>query len=189
MPKSDSDQMESLQGNGDKDASPPTHCWIHSKEILIIICPRKFQNVRKNQLPFGQDVRNWFWPGWITDVLILNTSHDTWCPNSSMTVQKVSYPAPLCPQILAEALLLLVLTVIKNLPKVLMQLYNYPKLNWMKQNVSFTCSNYLCICQLIDNFCLHLSELSRIESQRKRTVNRIVTTEAMHCKFSESFHL
>ena len=37
-------------------------------------------------------------------VLILSTSHDTWCPHSCITVQKVPYPAPLCPQILAGAL-------------------------------------------------------------------------------------
>ena len=33
----------------------------------------------------------------VTGVLILTTSHDTWCPHSCMAVQKVPYPAPLCP--------------------------------------------------------------------------------------------
>ena len=32
------------------------------------------------------------------------TSHDTWCPHSCMTAQKVPYPTPLCPQILVGAL-------------------------------------------------------------------------------------
>ena len=36
-------------------------------------------------------------------VMILNTSHVTWCPHSCMTMQKVPYPAPFCPQILAGA--------------------------------------------------------------------------------------
>ena len=47
----------------------------------------------------------------------------------------------------------------------------------MKQNVSFACSNCRSNWQLIDNFCLHLSEPNRIETWRKRLVNRIVTTE------------
>ena len=36
----------------------------------------------------------------------------------------------------------LLVTAIKNLPKVVMQQYNYPKLIWMKQNSYFACSNY-----------------------------------------------
>ena len=36
---------------------------------------------------------------------ILSISHDTWCPHSCMTTQKVPYSAPLCPQILAGALI------------------------------------------------------------------------------------
>ena len=35
--------------------------------LTFIICPRKFQNVQKNQLPFGQNVQNWFWSSWITE--------------------------------------------------------------------------------------------------------------------------
>ena len=58
-----------------------------------------------------------------------------------------------------------------------MQQYNYPKLIWIKQNISFSCSNYRSNWQLTDNFCLHLSEPNRIETRRKRIVNRIVTTE------------
>ena len=53
----------------------------------------------------------------------------------------------------------------------------YPKLIWMKQNVSFACSNYRSNWQLIDNFCLHLSEPNCIETRRKRIVNRILTIE------------
>ena len=69
MPKSSSDQMESLQGNGDNDTSPPpTAESTESNFQAFIICPRKFQNVRKNQLPFGQKVRNWFWSIWITEL-------------------------------------------------------------------------------------------------------------------------
>ena len=71
----------------------------------------------------------------------------------------------------------LLVTVIKNLSKVVMQQYDYPKLIWLKQNISFACSNYWSNWQLIDNFCLHLSEQSHIKTQRKRIVNRIVTTE------------
>ena len=40
-------------------------------------------------------------------VLILSTSHDTWCPHSGMTAQKVPHPASLCPEILAGALMLI----------------------------------------------------------------------------------
>ena len=40
----------------------------------------------------------------VTIVMILSVSHDTWCPDSCMTVQKVSFLAPLCPKILAGAL-------------------------------------------------------------------------------------
>ena len=71
----------------------------------------------------------------------------------------------------------LLVTDIKNLSKVVMQWYNYPKLIWMKQNTSFACSIYQSNWQLIDNFCLHLSEPSCIETRRKRIVNRIMTTE------------
>ena len=80
--------------------------------------------------------------------------------------------------------LFLLIKVIKNLSKVFMQQYNYPKLIWMKQNVSFACSNYRSYWQLIDNFCLHLSEPNRIETRRKRTVNRIVTIEPRCTVFS-----
>ena len=78
---------------------------------------------------------------------------------------------------MALSTLFLLVTVIKNLSKVVMQQYNYLKLIWMKQNISFACSNYRSNWQLIDNFCLHLSELSHIETQRKRIVNRIMTSE------------
>ena len=71
----------------------------------------------------------------------------------------------------------LLVAVIKNLPKVVMQWYNYSKLIWLKQNISFACSNYQFNWQLINNFSLHLSDPSRIETQRKRIVNRIVTTD------------
>ena len=54
--------------------------------------------------------------------------------------------------------MLLLTTVIKNLAEVVMQRYNYPKLIQMKQNIT----------DLIDNFCIHLCELSRIEPRRKR---------------------
>ena len=37
-------------------------------------------------------------------IIFCNMSHDTWCPHSSMTTQKVPYLAPFCPQILAGAL-------------------------------------------------------------------------------------
>ena len=77
----------------------------------------------------------------------------------------------------AISTLFLLIKVIKNLSKVFMQQYNYPKLIWMKQTVSFACSNYWSNWQLTDNFCLHLSEPNRIETRRKRIVNRIVTTE------------
>ena len=73
--------------------------------------------------------------------------------------------------------LFLLIKFIKNLSKVFMQQYNYPELIWMKQNVSFACSNCRSNWQLIDNFCLYLSEPNRIETWRKRIVNRIVTTE------------
>ena len=36
----------------------------------------------------------------------MSTSHDTWCPHSCMIAQKVSTPAPLCPEIPAGALCL-----------------------------------------------------------------------------------
>ena len=77
----------------------------------------------------------------------------------------------------AISTLFLLIKVIKNLSKVFMQQYNYPKLIWMKQTVSFACSNYRSNWQLIDNFCLQLSEPNRIQTRRKRIVNRIVTTE------------
>ena len=77
----------------------------------------------------------------------------------------------------AISTLFLLIKVIKNLSKVFIQQFNYPKLIWMKQNVSFACSNYRSNWQLIDNFCLHLSEPNRIETRRKRIVNGIVTTE------------
>ena len=77
----------------------------------------------------------------------------------------------------AISTLFLLIKVIKNLSKVLLQQYNYPELIWIKQTVSFACSNYRSNWQLIDNFCLHLSEPNRIETRRKRIVNRIVTTE------------
>ena len=77
----------------------------------------------------------------------------------------------------ALSTLFLLIKVIKNLSKVLLQQYNYPELIWIKQNVSFACSNYRSNWQLIDNFCLHLSEPNRIETRRKRIVNRTVTTE------------
>ena len=44
------------------------------------------------------------WDYILYNVLRLSTSHDTCCPHSCMTAQKVPYPAPLCPQILAGAL-------------------------------------------------------------------------------------
>ena len=44
------------------------------------------------------------WDYILSNVLILSTSHDTWCPHSCMTAQKVSYPVPLGPKILAGAL-------------------------------------------------------------------------------------
>ena len=80
--------------------------------------------------------------------------------------------------------LFLSIKVIKNLSKVFMQQYNYPKLIWMKQNVSSACSNYRSNWQLIDNFCLHLSEPNRIETRKKRTVNWIVTIEPRCTVFS-----
>ena len=67
--------------------------------------------------------------------------------------------------------------VIKKLSIVFMQQFNYSKFIWIKQNVSFACSNYQSNWQLTDNFCLHLSEPNRIETWRKRIVNGIVTTE------------
>ena len=36
--------------------------------------------------------------------MVLSISHDTWCPHSCMTAQKVSYLAPLCSKILAGVL-------------------------------------------------------------------------------------
>ena len=88
----------------------------------------------------------------------------------------------------------LLVTDIKNLSKVVIPQYNYPKLIWMKQNISFACSNYRSNWQLIDNFCLHSSEPSRIETQRKRIVNWIATTEprctvnSVNSFTSSSFH-
>ena len=61
--------------------------------------------------------------------------------------------------------------------KAVMQRYNYPLLIWMKQNISFACSNYQSHWQLLDSFCFHLSELNHIENRRKRIVNQIVTIE------------
>ena len=72
----------------------------------------------------------------------------------------------------------LLVTVIKSLPLVVMQRYNYPKRIWMKQSISFACSNYRCNWQLTDNFCLHLSEPSHMETRKKRIVNQIMTTES-----------
>ena len=80
--------------------------------------------------------------------------------------------------------LFLLIKVIKTLSKVFMHQYNYPKLIWMKQNVYFAYSNYRSNWQLIDNFCLHLSEPNRIETRRKRIVNRIVTIEPRCTVFS-----
>ena len=77
----------------------------------------------------------------------------------------------------AISTLFLLIKCIKNLSKVFMQQYNYPKLIWMKQNVSFACSNYRSNWQLIDNFCSHLNEPNCIETWRKRIVNWIMTTE------------
>ena len=37
--------------------------------------------------------------------LIQSTSHDTCCPHSCMIAQKVPNPAPLCPEMLAGALI------------------------------------------------------------------------------------
>ena len=66
-----------------------------------------FQRCATSETPFSD---NSYWGiccewDYILYVLILSTSHDTWCPHSCMTAQKVPYPAPLCPQILAGALL------------------------------------------------------------------------------------
>ena len=86
---------------------------------------------------------------------------------------------------------ILLIKVIKNLSKVFMQQYNYPKLIWMKQNVSFACSNYRSNWQLTDNFCLHLSEPNRSKLRRKKKnceLNRDHWT-AMHRNFGESLHL
>ena len=77
----------------------------------------------------------------------------------------------------AKSTLFLLIKVIKDLSKVFMQQFNYPKFIWIKKNVSFACSNYRSNWQLTDNFRLHLSEPNRIETRRKRIVNRIVTTE------------
>ena len=66
-----------------------------------------------------------------------------------------------------------------------MQQHNYPKLIWMKQNVSFACSYYRPNWQLIDNFRLHLSEPNRIQTRRKRIVNCDHWT-AIHHNFGES---
>ena len=79
--------------------------------------------------------------------------------------------------LLAISTLFLLIKVIKNLSKVFLQQYNYPKFIWIKQNISFACSNYRSNWQLIDNFCLHLSEPNCIETRRKRIMNQIVTTE------------
>ena len=82
------------------------------------------------------------------------------------------------------------ISVIKNLPNVIMQWYKYPELIWMKQNISFGCSNYRSNWQLIDNFCIHLSEPSHIENSEKKNSepNRDHRT-TMHHKFGELFHL
>ena len=58
----------------------PIHCWIHSNWVkgfssFYNLSKKKFQNVRKNQLPFGQNVRYWFWSSWITATCI---SMETW---------------------------------------------------------------------------------------------------------------
>ena len=45
------------------------------------------------------------WDYILSHALILGASHDTWCPHSCMTTQKVPYLAHLCPQILAGVLL------------------------------------------------------------------------------------
>ena len=72
----------------------PTHCWIRSK----VICPRKFQNVWKNQLPFGQNVRNWFWSSLITDmgpVIILSAiSGCLPCPRQSSMMSSIMSALP-----------------------------------------------------------------------------------------------
>ena len=48
--------------------------------LAFIICPRKFQNVRKNQLPFWQHVRYWFWSSWIT----VESAEEEW-----MTIENI----------------------------------------------------------------------------------------------------
>ena len=52
------------------------------------------------------------WHYILQHILILSTSHDTWCPHSCMTMQK----APVCPQILAGTLME-VLTISPSLLK------------------------------------------------------------------------
>ena len=66
-----------------------------------------------------------------------------------------------------------------------MQQYNYPKLIWMKQNVSFACSNYRSNWQLIDNlFALEWTEPYQNSEKKIRD-----HWTAMHRIFGESFHL
>ena len=62
------------------------------------------------------------WDYILYHVLILSTSHDTF-PHFCIATQKVPYPAPLCPQILAGALLLIfniAWRVVTRLPQVLL---------------------------------------------------------------------
>ena len=61
----------------------------------------------KGQLYVYSILRHLLW----NRIIFCNMSlHDTWCSHSCMTSQKVPYPAPLCPQILAGALLRLIMS-------------------------------------------------------------------------------
>ena len=60
--------------------------------------------------------------------------------------------------------------VIKNLAKVVMQRYNYPKLIWMKQNISFACSNYRSNWQL--SYMLERTEPYRNSEKKRCPLNR-----------------
>ena len=81
--------------------------------------------------------------------------------------------------ILGTKHIVFVIKVIKNLSKVFMQQYNCPELIWIKQNVSFACSNYRSNWQLIE----------WTEPYRNSEKKNHDHWTAVHRNFSESFHL
>ena len=85
-----------------------------------------------------KECMTFFWAFWA--LLIFRTVFTDWIIKLFREIRK-SRKLMTC-RFYGNKYMFLLITVIKNLSKVVMQRYNYPKLIWMKQNISFACSNY-----------------------------------------------